>query len=368
MISDELGSNVPEVKAYCHAFLTIRDQLTDNQLRLLQIHYAAPEHTVKPIELAERVGYPNYSAVNLQYGLLAKRVCNVLDLQLRFHIQALIIYVHPGTNQDESPKWIMRPQVVQALQELGWDFESVSGPPEDISGKDRSGNELEKLVPDPIYEQIAKKGDFASPDAILAGFSYETDDRKPPDNRRRGQFRAGWEDATIREKVYTEKILIRLTWRNLGYRLGKRFGKRQPDEIDQVYERFAHHFGQKDEFVLPEEVLDDATFYEGGKQRITVNAYERNPKARKACIAHYGTRCQVCGFDFREQYGEIGQGIIHVHHLKPLSDIGKEYEIDPIQDLIPVCPNCHTIIHQRNPPYMVEEVQKFLRLASEASK
>jgi len=87
---------------------------------LLQIHYSAPESTIKPLELAKHVGYPNYSAVNLQYGLLAKRVCNVLNLQLRFHIQALIIFVHPDSDRGESPKWIMRPQVVQALHELAW--------------------------------------------------------------------------------------------------------------------------------------------------------------------------------------------------------------------------------------------------------
>uniref|UniRef100_A0A540VIB3 HNH nuclease domain-containing protein n=2 Tax=Litorilinea aerophila TaxID=1204385 RepID=A0A540VIB3_9CHLR len=122
------------------------------------------------------------------------------------------------------------------------------------------------------------------------------------------------------------------------------------------------HYGPgRPEWMLPEEVQDDATFPEGGKQRITVNAYERNPKARAACIAHYGAYCQICGFDFQEQYGEAGRGTIHVHHIKPLSEVGEKYQVDPIRDLIPVCPNCHAIIHKRNPPYTVEEVIQFIK-------
>jgi predicted HNH restriction endonuclease len=54
----------------------------------------------------------------------------------------------------------------------------------------------------------------------------------------------------------------------------------------------------------------------------------------------------VCGFDFVAAYGELGDGFIHVHHVRPLSDIGEEYEVDPIKDLRPVCPNCHAMIHR----------------------
>ncbi len=133
-------------------------------------------------------------------------------------------------------------------------------------------------------------------------------------------------------------------------------------ELGQVVaEPIYQQFESERSFVLPEEVVDDVTFFEGSKQRITINAYERNPSARKASIAYYGTHCQVCELDLGKKYGRVGQGFIHVHHLKPLSDIGEKYEIDPIRDLVPVCPNCHAIIHTKNPPYTIEEVKEFIR-------
>lgn len=89
----------------------------------------------------------------------------------------------------------------------------------------------------------------------------------------------------------------------------------------------------------------DDNISEGAKKLITVNAYERNPLARQKCIDAHGCICSVCGLDFEKMYGDIGRGFIHVHHIVPLSTIGKEYKIDPIKELVPVCPNCHSMLH-----------------------
>jgi hypothetical protein len=107
-----------------------------------------------------------------------------------------------------------------------------------------------------------------------------------------------------------------------------------------------------------DEVSPKAKYFEGATRQVLVNAYERDPRARAACIAHYGDDCCVCGFNFRDIFGDIADGFIHVHHLKQLSDVGKEYEVDPIADLRPVCPNCHAAIHRRSPPYTIEEIKK----------
>ncbi len=92
-----------------------------------------------------------------------------------------------------------------------------------------------------------------------------------------------------------------------------------------------------------------------------LSIYERNPYARQRCIEHYGCRCSVCGFDFEKVYGEVGSGFIHVHHLKPLSEIRKEYVIDPIADLRPICPNCHAMIHNGTKIMTIAALEALIR-------
>lgn len=100
---------------------------------------------------------------------------------------------------------------------------------------------------------------------------------------------------------------------------------------------------------------------EGAVFERLINAYERNPLARQKCIKKYGTKCYVCGFSFGSTYGKVVEGLIHVHHLLQLSRVGKDYKVDPVVDLRPVCPNCHAVIHHRpKQPYSIEEVRSFL--------
>ena len=87
---------------------------------------------------------------------------------------------------------------------------------------------------------------------------------------------------------------------------------------------------------------------EGFAKKIWVNAYERNKKNRDDAIKAYGNKycCEICGFNFEEVYGNIGKNFIHVHHIMPLSTIRKNYKINPAKDLVPVCPNCHAMLHR----------------------
>lgn len=109
-------------------------------------------------------------------------------------------------------------------------------------------------------------------------------------------------------------------------------------------------------FTYPEEVGPEA-LTEGTKKQITVNAYERNPEARRRCIEKHGLQCAVCNFHFELFYGLIGKGYIHVHHLRPISSIGSEYEVDPENDLRPVCPNCHAMLHRGEELLSIEELR-----------
>lgn len=113
--------------------------------------------------------------------------------------------------------------------------------------------------------------------------------------------------------------------------------------------------------IYPDEVPQQPTgFTEGGLKQVTINAYEREPKARKACIAKFGAICQVCDFDFEKTYGAIGKGFIHVHHKVDLATIGDSYQVDAINDLIPVCPNCHAMLHTNKPAMDINELRKII--------
>ena len=110
-----------------------------------------------------------------------------------------------------------------------------------------------------------------------------------------------------------------------------------------------------------EEIPDGSTYSEGSVTHILVNRYERDAKAREACIAHYGVKCDLCGFVFGDFYGDIALGFIHVHHIRPISTLGPNYNVNPIEDLRPVCPNCHAILHRRHPAYSLQEVRQSIR-------
>ena len=112
---------------------------------------------------------------------------------------------------------------------------------------------------------------------------------------------------------------------------------------------------------IPEEINEPQLYPEGAIRKIWVNAYERNSAARTACLDAHGIACTVCGFEFERAYGEIGREFIHVHHLRPLSEVPPDYEVDPVKDLRPVCPNCHAMLHRRSPPMSIEELQECLR-------
>lgn len=88
------------------------------------------------------------------------------------------------------------------------------------------------------------------PNAMLDGINCDTfiaqlgtlnDIRKTPTAGRRNQFFTGWQDAATHRKTYTDTTLQRLTWRNLGYRLGQQLGEQSTEVIDQVYRKFADH-------------------------------------------------------------------------------------------------------------------------------
>lgn len=163
------------------------------------------------------------------------------------------------------------------------------------------------------------------------------------------------------KRLLEKERIIHVFWRNSNASLFEYAGTaravkvtdKSPVEILWWLDTYEH----------PDEV-PPSEFQEGAVRRVRVNAYERDRVARQACIDHYGLACAVCDLRFEERYGALGAGFIHVHHLVPLSHIGSDYRVNPINDLRPVCPNCHAMIHRRPFSLSIEELRGILREAN----
>ena len=109
------------------------------------------------------------------------------------------------------------------------------------------------------------------------------------------------------------------------------------------------------------EDVETEALLEGGVRDAVVQVPRRNTTARQHCIAIHGNACHVCKMDFGSRYGEIGEGYIEVHHLFPLAGTDEAQTIDPRNDLRPVCPNCHAMLHRWSPPYSIEHIKSLIQ-------
>lgn len=99
---------------------------------------------------------------------------------------------------------------------------------------------------------------------------------------------------------------------------------------------------------LESEKAEEDTYYSDGTAiKYFGKRYERNPNNRKVAIEIHGTSCAACGFNFENAYGEHGKDFIEIHHVKPLFTLEQEVEINPIEDLVPLCANCHRMVHRK---------------------
>ena len=149
---------------------------------------------------------------------------------------------------------------------------------------------------------------------------------------------------------------------------------RDKDSNDPIRIFLAHILNEFNNEIIATDYPDEAdtenkSFPEGAKQTVQVNRYERNPEARAKCLEIHGTRCEICKMSFAETYGTFAKDFIHVHHITPLHQISESYEVNPETDLMPVCPNCHAMLHrQENGIPMTVERLKLLYEVSKSSK
>ena len=140
-------------------------------------------------------------------------------------------------------------------------------------------------------------------------------------------------------------------------------------QLVELLSEYSHLVELEADFInLPGEESTEKLLLEGRVRSVSVNIYERNREARSKCIKKYGYSCAVCSFDFSETYGSLGEGFIHVHHLKEISTVDSEYVIDPIEDLRPVCPNCHAMLHRSKPANSINDLNKIIAKQSNKNR
>lgn len=237
----------------------------DLSINVLRQHYLAPGRAATASELAKAVGYKKYTAVNLTYGLLAKKIINY---------------------------W---------YQMNIW-----------------SENEL--------LASLIKNG-------VLRDGSGEVDPKL---------------------SIFMKRMTLKSNWTFY-----------MSDELAEAVEEMGW-VKSKDRSLISgdqEDPTDPTSFEEGGIKYRTVQQYERSTKARRECINKNGDSCIACGISFRQLFGEEFDGLIVVHHTKPLA-VKEIRKTDPVNDMKPLCPNCHAMAHYGLPgdkPRSIEELRKIIR-------
>jgi 5-methylcytosine-specific restriction endonuclease McrA len=161
----------------------------------------------------------------------------------------------------------------------------------------------------------------------------------------------------------------------VSFQLREKMGSKWSDEFptlihiplgsssDEVAERLITYSlplsGKKSRTQNSVQRFNDVMITDGKPQTILSTRYERSKALRAICLLHYGYQCQGCDLLLADRYGDIASKLIHVHHIERLADTG-ERVIDPKVDLVPLCPNCHAVVHLRQIPLSLSELRNLL--------
>jgi len=356
--------------------------MSDLQRAPLVAHYRVPGHAATARELAEATGAAGYQVVNGQYGWLGSMLREVLDYRAEGQqSHAIATFIPPGVRDNAEWVWVMHAELVQALRSSGWvtDAESLVQPEESLVPPERDG---------PIHDEA-----FGTTDEYLRAFEAVRAEGIPDNhlNLLRAHFAAPNHTATWAQLAafvgYANFKAVNLQYGKLAARVAVQLGISQPPldfwlsvlagwaaerDPDSGHTAFVlrrpvvealRQLGLVSEdslVLLPDELDPAAPIHEGGRHQVLVNAYERSREARRQCIVAHGSDCCICGFSFGNLYGPEAEGYIHVHHVRALSEIGDDYVVDPVEDLLPVCPNCHAVLHLPPRCRDIDEVRQLL--------
>ncbi len=170
--------------------------------------------------------------------------------------------------------------------------------------------------------------------------------------------------TTNKLKFISENLLDRQTLR--GIRL---LTVNSAKLIDSLLGKLMPILPHEEKYISPSsdnqsEIGEFESYVEGTQKQKYVTYYERIPENRRQAVKVHGVNCKGCSFNFEKFYGSHGKDFIHIHHINPISELDEPRAINPETDLIPLCPNCHSMIHRlKNKTLSIEELKNIIHTA-----
>ena len=375
----------------------ISKSLSAKQIELLQTLLHFPNSTATAKELAETLNYKNHNAAQFQIGKIGKAIANYLNIIPETYYDghrespAYFLIVGPYFTRERTKKgkkygWEMVDNLRTALINL-----KTTSPNKaflfTFNSDLNNWNEIEESFEDfnsygncilswRCKSNSVKEGDSAylikigkNPKGIIGSGIVTTIPIGYRDEKDRIKYFINIQMSTLIDwrknniltidDLKTNKQLAKQNWTPQAS--GISIKPELVEELERVWFHFLSTSEIKSNIFLPSDSENERIFIEGNANQVILTKYERDPFARKICIKYYGLSCSVCNFNFENTFGQLGKDFIHVHHLTQLSTTGKNQETNPIKDLRPVCPNCHAMLHRKNPALTIDELKSVLK-------
>ncbi|MFZ2226549.1 MAG: HNH endonuclease [Candidatus Moraniibacteriota bacterium] len=191
---------------------------------------------------------------------------------------------------------------------------------------------------------------------------------------------AGRRDTYFSQKV--RNLVSHRTLESKGLAKYKKLGRDGLHEITDKGEKylleninnftfiFDNNFNEVQRRDVIEKDYSDLIIEEGFTKFSQIKTKARSRRLVAIAKKHYSKDgkiyCSACNFNFENFYGEIGRGYIEIHHLEPIFARENNFEKslnEAIGGVVPVCANCHKIIHRKNDQLLsIPSLQELIRV------
>ena len=200
-------------------------------------------------------------------------------------------------------------------------------------------DDLRELFPPPTWQEFLEQSN--KPASGIHGVRRHT--------RRKGEENAAWMARwTLDGKVTAKSFSVSKYGEEEAKRLAIQARREVEAQLEEEYYtklwsyRTGRRFNRAD-------IVNDPYAFEGAEKFVLHKAAERdsnirNLKLREFLKEHGALFCEVCKFSYEKTYGQLGKGLIEVHHLVPLAEMEPNHKTT-LDELICICSNCHFVVH-----------------------